>query len=589
MANDINTGGQKGIVRTLSTETLGKTGFHLGGAAKYGTEREYTAGPGGSSRITRTSNGSSVDATAPHLVSGNIFAGYGITGFWDVAVDLPFYYDIAGWKDEKRTGIGDLELSTKMAYPFGRDDAWLTNAYALKVLLPTGSTNRGFFSRHVYYLTKNNVDDTDAVFSVKTVYFNPQVIWSMDFSRLNSRLPLMLHANLGGVVATKKSNSALVAAVGLELRPHKVITIFTEISGESRVKWYTDHFAITDFINDPFWSTSGVKCNFPKGFYLTLAGDIGIAKSDDDYRTSFSREGYNYSTKSVPRYNVQLTFGWQGISIKPDRDKDGVPDRDDECIALAEDIDGFQDSDGCPDPDNDQDGVLDVKDSCPLEPATCSGCPVLDADNDGINDDLDKCVNEPEDIDGFEDSDGCPDLDNDRDGINDQNDRCPQKAEDSDGFEDNDGCPDLDNDGDGIPDATDNCPGVKGLAENNGCPKTEEIKGKLVLRGVNFESGKSVLTPSSFAVLDQVYESLSEWPDVKIEIRGHTDNLGSDALNQKLSQSRADAVRDYLMRKGIDSSRLRSVGYGESSPIANNRTAAGRAQNRRVEMKRIDE
>jgi outer membrane protein OmpA-like peptidoglycan-associated protein len=588
-ANNINTGGQKGVVRALSTETFGKTGFSIGGAAKYGTESDYISGPRGKGNILDLQTGRTVAHDAPRLISGNIFGAFGLTGFWDIAIDLPLYYDIAGWNDEKRSGIGDLELSTKIAYPFGRDSAWLTNAYALKILLPTGSSNRGFFPRHVYYLTGSTISDTDAVFALKTVYFNPQAIWTMNFGKLTNRLPLLIHFNVGGVIATKKSNSAVVAAVGLELRPHPVVTVFTEISGESRVKWYTNSFSPTDFINDPFWITPGVRLNLPNGLYLMAAGDIGIAKSGDNYRTNLRREGYAYSTQSVPRYGAQFTFGWEGIGIKPDRDADGVPDKTDKCLTLPEDKDGFEDDDGCPDPDNDNDGILDTHDSCPLEPASCSGCPVIDTDKDGVNDDVDRCINDPEDHDGFEDADGCPDPDNDNDGINDADDQCPQKAEDSDGFEDNDGCPDLDNDGDGVADLADKCPGIKGLPENDGCPKTEEIRrGKLILDGVNFESGKAVLTVSSYTILDRVRESLSEWKNVRLEIRGHTDNQGSDAINQRLSLARAKAVMEYLVRNGIAPSRLRAVGFGESSPIADNRTAAGRALNRRVELRRID-
>ncbi|MBN1306825.1 MAG: hypothetical protein JXA18_02835, partial [Chitinispirillaceae bacterium] len=398
-ANDLNTGGQKGIVRTLSTETLGKTGFNLGGALKYGTEMEYIAGPKGEGAVVNSANNRPAERTAPHLFSGNIFAAYGITSFWDFAIDLPLYYDIAGWNDERRSGIGDLELTTKMAYPFGRAAAWLTHAYSLKVLLPTGSTNRGFFSRHVYYLTGSTLNDNDAVFALKTVYFNPQMIWSMDFSRLNSRLPLLFHANFGGVLATKKSNSAVVAALGLEVRPHPFITLFTEISGESRVKWYTEVFSVRDFINDPFWVTPGMRLNLPNGLYMLFAGDIGVAESKSAFRNNFAREGYAYSTKAVPRYNVQFTFGWEGI--KSDRDKDNIADRDDGCPDDPEDKDGFEDDDGCPDPDNDNDGILDIRDSCPDEPAVCSGCPVRDDDNDGVSDDVDRCPKDPEDFDGF--------------------------------------------------------------------------------------------------------------------------------------------------------------------------------------------
>ncbi|MBN1758992.1 MAG: OmpA family protein [Chitinispirillaceae bacterium] len=589
LGNDINTGGQKGIVRTLSTETYGKTGFTIGGAAKYGTELEYIAGPSGKGNVINQSTNRTVSRTNPHLISGNVFGAFGLTDFWDVAIDLPLYYDVTGWNKEKRSGIGDLELSTKMAYPFGRDSAWLTNAYALKVLLPTGSSNRGFFPRHVYYLTNSTMSDTDAVFALKTVYFNPQIIWSMDFGMLNPRLPLRLHFNLGGILATKKSNSAVVAAVGFEVTPHPVITFFTEISGESRVKWYTEIFSPRSFINDPFWVTPGVRFSLPKGLYVTLAGDIGIARDDKQYRSNFRREGYAYSTKSVPRYNAQFTFSWEGIGIPPDRDHDDIPDRKDLCIRQAEDIDGFEDADGCPDIDNDNDGIIDTRDSCPLEPAICSGCPILDADNDGINDDVDRCINDPEDLDGFSDTDGCPDPDNDNDGIVDTKDTCPDKAEDSDGFEDSDGCPDFDNDSDGIPDSSDKCPTLKGIPENDGCPKTEEIKrGKLILEGVNFESGKAVLTPGSYTTLNRVRESLAEWENVRCEIRGHTDNIGSEELNLRLSKARAEAVMEYLVRNGIEPSRLRAIGLGESAPVANNRTAEGRAMNRRVELQRID-
>ncbi len=562
-SNDINTGGHRGIIRTLSAETLGKTGFNFGGAAKYGTEMEYVAGPRGRGEVLNSADGKPVSGrTAPHLVSGNIFAAYGVTSFWDFAVDLPLYYDRPGWNYEYRTGIGDLELTTKMAYPFGRDDAWLTNAYYLKVLLPTGSSNRGFFPRHVYYLTKSTLNDTDAVFALKNVYFNPQIIWSADFGRLNGKMPFLLHANLGGVIATRKSNSAVVAAVGLEFRPHPVITLFTEISGESRVKWYTDFFSVKSFIYDPFWLTPGVRFNRPNGLYFSLAGDIGISNPDSKYRTDFVREGYAYSTKALPRYNVQFTLGWQGIGIKPDRDRDGIPDRDDKCPNDAEHKDGFEDDDGCPEFDN---------------------------DGDGIPDSLDKCPNEPEHKDGFEDNDGCPEFDNDGDGIPDSLDKCPNEPEHKDGFEDNDGCPDLDNDGDGVADTDDKCPNMKGVPENNGCPKTEEIKrGRLILEGVNFQSGKAILTQASYAILDRVYESLVEWENVKLEIQGHTDNVGSDEVNLKISQARADAVMQYLIQRGISPSRLKAVGYGKSSPIADNRTAEGRAINRRVELRRID-
>ncbi len=248
---------------------------------------------------------------------------------------------------------------------------------------------------------------------------------------------------------------------------------------------------------------------------------------------------------------------------KPDSDGDGIPNRLDACPDQAEDFDLFKDEDGCPDPDNDNDGVLDVDDQCPAE---------------------------AEDRDGFMDADGCPDPDNDGDGIIDAEDACPDEAEDRDGFQDDDGCPELDNDGDGVPDALDQCPGTPADIEidENGCPVVEEIRADLILEGVNFESGSDVLTASSAAALSRVIESLRAWPEVELEIQGHTDSSGGSELNRELSQKRADAVRTYLIESGIDARRLNAVGYGEDVPIADNETRAGRAANRRVELHRTD-
>lgn len=206
----------------------------------------------------------------------------------------------------------------------------------------------------------------------------------------------------------------------------------------------------------------------------------------------------------------------------------------------------------------------------------------------------------PEDLDGFEDNDGCPDTDNDGDGIIDSLDQCPDKAEDKDGHEDTDGCPDYDNDLDGIPDSVDKCPDkpetFNAFEDEDGCPdkvkgkpKAKEIKrGRVILRGVNFEFNKAVLTSDSYVILDQVYASLVEWPEIKIEIRGHTDSVGSKITNKRLSNKRAQAVANYLSSKGISSDRLVPAGMGEDEPIADNSSAEGRAMNRRVELHRVD-
>jgi len=211
-----------------------------------------------------------------------------------------------------------------------------------------------------------------------------------------------------------------------------------------------------------------------------------------------------------------------------------------------------------------------------------------DLDGDGIPDNVDQCPRVPEDKDGFQDDDGCPDLDNDGDGIPDKQDKCPNEPEDKDGFEDDDGCPDPDNDKDGVLDASDKCPNEPGPPPD-GCPKKYNLvvvtEKKIELKQtVFFETGRAHIRTISHPLLNEVAQALRDNPTLKVEIQGHTDSQGADALNLKLSQQRAQAVQIYLIKRGITSDRLVPKGYGESVPIADNRTAQGRSQNRRVEF-----
>jgi OmpA-OmpF porin, OOP family len=232
----------------------------------------------------------------------------------------------------------------------------------------------------------------------------------------------------------------------------------------------------------------------------------------------------------------------------------------------------------------------------------------VDRDGDGIPDDVDQCPDVPEDKDGFEDQDGCPDYDNDKDGIYDTQDKCPNDPEDRDGFQDEDGCPDPDNDKDMICDpwvakegkealyanickGIDQCPDqpetVNGYKDDDGCPdeKPLEIKQKFILRGVNFKTASDELLEESYYVLERsAFNSLEAYPNVRVEIAGHTDNQGSDDYNLVLSEKRAKAVMNYLVNRGIAASRLTAKGYGKTRPIASNNTPEGRAQNRRVEI-----
>jgi len=232
---------------------------------------------------------------------------------------------------------------------------------------------------------------------------------------------------------------------------------------------------------------------------------------------------------------------------------------------------------------------LSPNDSCGKPAVVAAPAPPVDTDGDGIPDIRDSCPTVAEDKDGFQDEDGCPDLDNDQDGIPDALDKCPNEPEDKDGFEDEDGCPDLDNDQDGIPDASDLCPNEPGPPEEKGCPKKYSLvsvtQEKIELhQAVFFATGKAVIMPRSFPLLDEVADVLKTRLTMQVRVEGHTDSRGSRANNMRLSQARADAVKAYVVGRGIEAGRLVSVGFGPDQPIETNKTAAGRERNRRVEF-----
>ena len=287
--------------------------------------------------------------------------------------------------------------------------------------------------------------------------------------------------------------------------------------------------------------------------------------------------------KKEEKENI-LDANWRNEPPEPDffdADGDGVEDYYDRCAETQAGVE--VDENGCP-LDSDHDGVADYLDKCPDTPSGSqvdeNGC-TIDSDGDGIDDNNDKCPNTPSGV--QVDNQGCP-LDADADGVPDYLDKCANSP--SSAKVDASGCP-VDTDKDGIPDYMDKCPDVAGIAENNGCPEVkQEVKQlfRKALNGIQFASGKSTILSSSYKILDDIAKTMKENPEYNLFIKGHTDNDGKADMNLQLSKDRAEAVRKYLISKGVSEARMHSEGYGDTMPLVPNNSAANKAKNRRVEF-----
>ncbi|MDV7186472.1 OmpA family protein [Lutibacter sp. TH_r2] len=292
--------------------------------------------------------------------------------------------------------------------------------------------------------------------------------------------------------------------------------------------------------------------------------------------------GLNIETKYKHTFDSSIIQHFQhsaGIVIKfggTDTDGDGIYDKNDACP----DVFGLEEFNGCPDSDND--GIIDSEDACPeiAGLAELNGCP--DADADGIADKDDACPNAK----GTKANNGCPDTDGD--GVVDKDDACPKVV----GPKENKGCPWPDTDNDGVADKDDKCINEAGPASNNGCPeKAAEVLKAIegVFQTVYFNIGSSAIKSEGVTKLDAVVEIMNKYSEIKTSIAsGYADSTGSTKFNQKLSEKRANAVKEYLISKGVSTDRISTEAFGEANPAAANNTSKGRALNRRVEVKLVD-
>ncbi|MBN1885985.1 MAG: OmpA family protein [Candidatus Krumholzibacteriota bacterium] len=601
--------GTSGLLRVYDAETIGKGKLIFSLGTCYYRRADVLLTPGPRSLYYLAEPGSEPEVTYSFFSTRAVLT-LGISDYLEISAGL----GVRNWimqvgsesesgelETRTRGGIGDTDVQLKLIPPIPSEIVRV--GFLGSARFPTGNAERAF--------TTDNID------------FGMKGLFTFDLTNQDRFVPTRLHFNAGyrfnkneedgyGILYTNNPDSSGFYYPAYPAVPEDESDSFNDmfefgtgvefIVGQASLflefKW--DQFINADWPEGDTLSyygnrnknvytiTPGLSVTSSNGVGVLLALDINL-NSDDDPALSYP-----------PDWAAYFAFSYGGFVMAQDADGDGIEDGEDRCPDSPEDFDGFEDDDGCPELDNDGDGINDGVDACPDLAEDFDGfededgCPDLDNDGDGIPDVEDRCPGEPEDFDGIDDADGCPDVmqDTDNDGIPDDMDKCPLKAEDQDGFQDEDGCPDLDNDIDGILDVDDQCPNepetFNGYEDTDGCPDERPIEAKFILRGINFESGSSALTPDSYGVLDQVVKSLMAYPEVRVEIRGYTDSVGSEESNQRLSEKRANAVRQYLSNAGIAVDRVIAKGYGEADPIAPNTTAAGRAENRRIEFHRLN-
>jgi OOP family OmpA-OmpF porin len=328
--------------------------------------------------------------------------------------------------------------------------------------------------------------------------------------------------------------------------------------------WFDPYVGIGgDYVASGKYDESEIMGVGAIGFNVWFNKNIGLNFNHSD-KLGFAKNVRSHYQNSV---GLVIKFGGK------DTDGDGVYDDKDACPEVP----GLESFNGCPDADND--GIKDSDDACPNVAglAAMNGCP--DADGDSIADTEDMCPN----VKGTKENKGCPDTDGD--GVVDKNDKCSTEA----GPMANGGCPWPDTDGDSVLDKDDKCPEVAGIASEEGCPEVISNEAKMGMdsfaNAILFNTGRASFKSGITNELDGMLVIMNKFSAAEFAISGYTDSIGSASNNLKLSDKRANAVRDYLVKNGIDAARLTAKGFGEESPVDTNMNRAGRTKNRRVEVK----
>ena len=542
------------------------------------------------------------------------------------------------------TSRGDLDLFAKIAVPFDSNSVF-GMALMLDLYVPTGEQSAGVRPRHVWYLNGRGYTHP---FTADDFAFGAGLAFSFDFTKKGAPITWNAAASYVYPINTDQTNTLVYSTginwLALPwMTPFLEFSGEMRLQGVGRYDF--DPLVDPMLITPGFRFHLPYNIEFAIGLDVAVRAirefsfESGIThrrdlKGGTDYQIYYEGErGYNakYGYASTPLISgaALLSIALDAKSKPKDSDGDGIFDENDKCAHTPK---GVQiNEEGCPVEDlekiarenaikdslarvdTDKDGIVDINDKCPNTQAGVTvdsiGC-MLDFDKDGVNDPKDKCPNTPAGV--PVDATGCP-LDFDKDGVADYLDKCPNTPAGTP--VDSTGCV-LDSDKDGVPDTNDKCPGTPagnsvdsvgclpdfdkdGVADildkcpntlpgirvnTDGCPINKKEDLDQLKKGIKFKTGSSKLTKSSYSTLNDIAALMKKIPEANLEVQGHTDNKGSDKKNQKLSEQRAESVVKYLKKKGISSDRLRAVGYGSSQPIAENDDAAGREQNRRVEL-----
>jgi hypothetical protein len=435
-----------------------------------------------------TADDGSLEESAVNVIENqaqvDVMAALGLINRVQVGLAVPFVISESGDFFDRRenagdgeaptSGLGDLRLSAK-ARVMGTGSRGLGVAFAPVVTVPTGGDGAD----------KNNfTGERKPTVRLRGVggWRDERIAASAYLGYLIRENTTYIQADRGAIVVADQ----ILYGGGGAFRAATQVELIGEVFGRLGASNPADLDASPAEIDvgvrvEPaprkltgFFVTGGGGAGIHKGMGSPVArGFVGL-KWAPDFNDADGDGLYDRFDQCIDGAEDRDGFDDADGCPDPDNDQDLAPDVSDKCPLQAEDRDQFEDEDGCPDPDNDGDKIADIQDECPFVAGSVEfkGCTAetYDSDGDGIKDAGDKCKDDAEDPDGYQDEDGCPDPDNDGDGVPDNFDDCPDKAEDADGYKDEDGCPDEDNDADGVPDASDKCPMVPGAKTKEGCP-----------------------------------------------------------------------------------------------------------------------